>query len=347
MAGRKDITKLVKKVIINTKGHKQTVYVKTDDDKTKGVHLKDSKYSLHNQPREYTKIFKDKDGTEHLVYLDNSDGGYLIKTEVVKNLRFADRTDRDGNKGYYLGAIPSKDGMSGYLFLSTKKGQDYYTADAGRMDALWTMEKYRRKGVATAMHKFAKDVLKIKVNPAQTLTDDSRGFYGVDENKEFNDWFKGSKAANSKGEPLTLYHGSPDVRGLKRDGVFKTAHETMGVSNDNSYYFTDSHKVASSYADSTRAFDYQNAVSGVVPINLSLKNPLEIDAKKNIWRKYEIEINGEKLKGTKNIVKYARKNGYDGIIVKNVKDNYNNTDKTKTSVVYVVFKSDQIKILKS
>jgi len=49
------------------------------------------------------------------------------------------------------------------------------------------------------------------------------------------------------------------------------------------------------------------------------------------------------LIGTRSIVEYAQNNGYDGLIVKNVKDNYHNTQSTKPGTVYTVFSSYQIK----
>jgi hypothetical protein len=64
---------------------------------------------------------------------------------------------------------------------------------------------------------------------------------------------------------------------------------------------------------------------------LSLKNPLEID-----WQ-------GREWHGTREIVEKAKKEGYDGIIIHNVKDNYNNTTKTKPHNVYAAFSPEQIK----
>jgi GNAT superfamily N-acetyltransferase len=166
----------------------------------------------------------------------------------------------------------------------------------------------------------------------------------IDEN--FKKWFDGSKVVDKKGNPLVVYHGSPDLRGLKSDYIFKTIDERYGISNENrAYFFTDSYGIAKSYADPRRAFDYQNAEEGIVELYLSLKNPLIVDANNQIWRKFEKEINGEKIVGTRNLISYAQSKDYDGVIVKNVRDYYtNNEKKTSGGNVYVAFEPNQIKL---
>ena len=156
----------------------------------------------------------------------------------------------------------------------------------------------------------------------------------------FKKWFKNSKVVDKKGNPLVVYHGSPDLRGLKEDWVFKTF-----KSGEPSYFFTDDYKIAKSYADPRRAFDYQQAEEGVLSLYLSLQNPLTLDAENQIWRKFETKIGNNRLFGTREIIKYAQENGYDGVIVKNVRDYYNdNEKKSKGGNVYVAFKNTQIKL---
>jgi len=166
----------------------------------------------------------------------------------------------------------------------------------------------------------------------------------VEEN--FKKWFNGSKVVDKKGNPLVVYHGSPDLRGLKSDYIFKTSNERYGISNENrAYFFTDSYSIAKSYADPRRAFDYQNSEEGVMQLYLSLKNPLIVDANNQIWRKFETEINGEKIVGTRNLIIYAQSKNYDGVIVKNVRDYYTNNENKKIGGnVYVAFEPNQIKL---
>jgi GNAT superfamily N-acetyltransferase len=156
----------------------------------------------------------------------------------------------------------------------------------------------------------------------------------------FKKWFKQSKVVDAKGKPLVVYHGSPDLRGLKSDYVFKPRFD-----ENKSFFFTDSLRMAKSYADPKRAYDYQNAEEGVISVYLSIQNPLIVDAQNQIWRKFRTEIDGIELVGTAELIKYSKSKNYDGVIVNNVRDYYNNNENIKTGGnVYVVFEPTQIKL---
>jgi len=167
----------------------------------------------------------------------------------------------------------------------------------------------------------------------------SGGSTKLEDKPCFKEWFGDSKVVDKDGKPKPVYHGTPDKRGIEEDGVFKS------ILGNNAFFFSDKYSVAESYADDTRSYDYQNAEPKVYTTYLSIKKPLEINAMGAIWRKFETEIGGEKIRGTRNIVKYAQNNGYDGLIVKNVRDNYTgNTSKTPKSTIYTTFKPNQIKL---
>lgn len=154
------------------------------------------------------------------------------------------------------------------------------------------------------------------------------------------------KTFNEARIPDIVYHGSPDARWVKDVGKFQTSREVYkGDDDERSYFFTDSIKQASSYAKAERAFDYQNAEPSIIRAKIKMDNPFEVNAGGAIWRKFKMEIDGQELYGTRNIVKWARENGYDGIIIRNVKDDYNNTERTKSGNNYVVFSPEQIEIL--
>lgn len=167
------------------------------------------------------------------------------------------------------------------------------------------------------------------------------------DNQNFKNWFDGSKVVDKSGNPLIVYHGSPDIRDLMTDLVFKTAKQKFSNSTDipGQYFFTDSISKARTYANPVRAFDYQNAEPGIVGVYLSIKNPLIINADGKNWRKFKVVIDGDDLTGTAEIVEYARSKGYDGVIVKNVIDYYSKyeTRLNKPANVYVAFKQTQIK----
>lgn len=143
---------------------------------------------------------------------------------------------------------------------------------------------------------------------------------------EFQQWFRQSKVVDRTGKPLVVYHGSPDVRGILQHGFKPSSHR------GDAYFFTDNAQVANTYADDRRAFDYQNAEPHVLPMYLSLQNPLLIDAKKQKWRETERHI------------QLAKDHGHDGLIIQNTRDEYNMI-KTggRLSTVYVVFSPLQIK----
>jgi hypothetical protein len=186
---------------------------------------------------------------------------------------------------------------------------------------------------------------------------DNRTFYdsdpignangGIIDLLNFKNWFSNSKVVDYKNKPLIVYHGSPDLRGIKSEYIFKTSWEKFdeNESKNAAYYFTDNYNMAKSYADPKRAFDYQGAEEGVMELYLSLQNPLIVDGKNQIWRKFETTFNSEQLIGTKDVISYAKKNNFDGVIVKNVRDYYNdNVNKKSGGNVYVAFKPNQIKL---
>jgi hypothetical protein len=163
---------------------------------------------------------------------------------------------------------------------------------------------------------------------------------GMTTTSAFKKWFKNSKVADKKGNPIVVYHGNPDLRGFKETYIFKSR-----FADDKSFFFTDNYAMAKSYANPQRAWDYQNAEEGVIALYLSLQNPMVVNANNQIWRKFETTIDGVDIVGTRDLIKYAKSKNYDGVIVQNVRDFYNdNEKKTKGGNVYVAFMESQIKL---
>jgi hypothetical protein len=123
-----------------------------------------------------------------------------------------------------------------------------------------------------------------------------------------------------------VYHGSPDARGIIEKGFQKKVWGQMG---DRAAFFTDDPRIARSYADPHRAFDYQGAEPAVVPATVEFKNPKTIDWGGKVWH------------GTKDVIDKAIKDGHDGVVIKNVIDPYTTLEgsgkrlKQRTSTVYV------------
>ena len=128
----------------------------------------------------------------------------------------------------------------------------------------------------------------------------------------FRRWFGASKVVDGAGRPLIVYHGSPDVRELVQQGFRKSA------LRGHSYFATDRYDMANSYADPHRATgDYQQVEEGVVPLYLSIQNPMVLDGRGQVWR------------GTESAVEQARAAGHDGLILRNSEDWYHGPPKRK------------------
>lgn len=134
-----------------------------------------------------------------------------------------------------------------------------------------------------------------------------------------------------------VFHGTSDGRFLDSDPVFKSEQGRFGMGRDTGvHWFSDSQRNAQTYANKP-AFDYQNAEPKILPAFIKMENPLTIDAKNKLWR--EAQGRGK----TSDVIQQAIEGGYDGVVIKNVKDDYNNDSKTKPVNTYAVFDSYQIK----
>lgn len=141
----------------------------------------------------------------------------------------------------------------------------------------------------------------------------------------FKRWFGDSKVIDSAGKPLVVYHGAPDVRGIFADGFQARMRGEV-------FFAAADYAVANSYADAHRAFDYQNAEDQVIPLYLSMQNPMIVDAHGRHWKETERHVDE------------AKAAGHDGIIIKNSVDFYNNPKGNgKTTTVYAWFKPTQAK----
>lgn len=159
----------------------------------------------------------------------------------------------------------------------------------------------------------------------------------------FRQWFGDSHVVGSSGAPLVVYHGTPDSRGL-REGFQSNTERLLGASDpERAFFFTNSKRMAGSYADDRRAFDYQNAIPETLPVYLSISNPLIINAKGESWNKFEYTEGDKTAIGTRGIVQFAKEEGYDGVIVNNVRDHYDGNKNKRPASLYIAFEPTQIK----
>lgn len=139
------------------------------------------------------------------------------------------------------------------------------------------------------------------------------------ETPEFKARFEGSKALAADGTPLMVYHGTKSTFDNFRDGTT---------------FFSESAEVANTYAT---APEYAS-VPNVRPAYLNMKNPYIFDAEGFDWG--NIEFHGA-IRTTEDIANFAKDNGYDGVIIKNVVDDMN-AEMQYGKTAYAVFSPDQI-----
>ncbi len=139
------------------------------------------------------------------------------------------------------------------------------------------------------------------------------------EHEELRKWFSGSKALDAEGYPLVLYHGtSADISEFDAQKV-GSKHVDLEVGE--AYFFTTCTQTASWYA--IDAGEQSNGGANVMPVYLSLQNPLIVD-----FQEEGIEYLAEDIER-------AKAGGHDGLIALNYNDG-------TVSDHYIAFKPQQI-----
>lgn len=137
------------------------------------------------------------------------------------------------------------------------------------------------------------------------------------------------------------WHGSPDARGILKDG-FKTRKQVYDQKDDKPiYWVAKDHKVATSYANPHRAFDYQNSEPKTLPVQLSMKNPKVINWEGKPFRGRDKDGKGYAINDH---IEAARKAGHDGFVIHRVIDTYH--AKGKPSTIMGVFHPKNIRVKK-
>ena len=150
----------------------------------------------------------------------------------------------------------------------------------------------------------------------------------------FKKWFGKSKVVDENGEPLVVYRG--DRPGKE---VFTGRENPYNLIQGN-VFFSDNAEVAKFYTNQRTNYlispEQMNEADGLYGTYLSLKKPLEVDAKENSWT----DIPDPFDKGTiqiDDLGEIAQKKGYDGMIIKNV------YDQGGFGTQYIAFSPEQIK----
>lgn len=171
-------------------------------------------------------------------------------------------------------------------------------------------------------------------------------------------YFKHSKARDENGNLLTLYHGTMNAG-------FTRFENQLTDGRGAAFFFTDSRDTAVVYAGQEReafapsraeaslfekvsmiayregfAEKYNMEWKGVYEAYLDLRDPLELDAKGAYWDKLRGKMKGKPgtVHTTDDWAEYAREKGYDGLLVRNVRDG-----SEEVATVCVAFEPRQVK----
>jgi len=156
----------------------------------------------------------------------------------------------------------------------------------------------------------------------------------VTETDAFLRWFGSSRVVDAHGQPLVVYHGTPDARGIYLADVSRNGRlgfQQHPWSSSQAFFASDAPRVALTYADHHRAWDYQAAEPLLMPLYLRIENPMVIDAQGRKWSDTRVHVD------------QARHAGHDGLIIRNSVDDYRTTKHSKPSTVYVWFDANQAK----
>lgn len=162
-----------------------------------------------------------------------------------------------------------------------------------------------------------------------------------------------------------VYDAALDA-GLKHVGLHGT--DAFGFTTFNkdksaksqAFFFTNKYRVAETYSGVSGITRLTSKASqGNYEVALDMKKPLEVDCNGRVWNNIPYDI-GKKGKVTTNdIVAYAKENGYDSVVFRNILDpgpmlsdaeeqNIKTSDEAKkkwSATVYAVFEPEQIKSL--
>lgn len=129
------------------------------------------------------------------------------------------------------------------------------------------------------------------------------------EFQDFKNWFKKSPVVDESGNPLIVYHGTSQY--IKAFDPSKRGLSTSVPSARKAFWFSDSEENAKEFA-----YLASRRIGGepqVVPVYLSLQNPLVVDASVN-------KVTGEREERFSEVIARAIADGHDGVIFKNATD---------------------------
>ena len=138
---------------------------------------------------------------------------------------------------------------------------------------------------------------------------------------EFKRWFGDSKVTTEGqgyGKPLKVFHGT--------DAVFSTFRMSGGFDFPDAAYFSSKKSIAKSYTNN----------NNIMEVYLKIENPYITDAQGQSYNDFYDHLVSD--------MDYAVRNGYDGVIVRNIRDDWGQKSRGGAKAdTYIVFEPNQIK----
>lgn len=140
-----------------------------------------------------------------------------------------------------------------------------------------------------------------------------------------------TKVVGKDGLPMIVYHGTVRPR---KDGFTEFA--------DRPIFSFKQEGLASQYTHSRRDMWVSPDRTGyVIPMVMNLENPYVVDAGKRLWSNIAVDWSNEPV-DTDAICKYAKEHGHDGVIIRQVRDNMFDNERSAGDE-YIAFSSNQVK----
>ena len=143
------------------------------------------------------------------------------------------------------------------------------------------------------------------------------------DSKYFKKWFGDSKVVDESGKPLVVYHGSDT-----RFNEFKAQHIQLdyGQFFPKAIYFSSNENIAKTYT---------HGRNNIYDVYLKIENPFILDAEGQSYNNF-----ADALYSAMNNLNTSE---YDGVIVKNISDDYSQRGEGEIADTYIVFNPEQIK----
>ncbi len=251
-----------------------------------------------------------------------------------------------GQTPYVMGVMLQRDNQNQRLYIHDVVVEEKVSLSS--QDDLDTTGSSENGGnlFLTSILKKALDVKEKLTATTYSITDNT----GKQLTQEQADFFQDSKVRDENGNLLTVYHGTENG-GFT---IFNPKRSDDGIS----LFFTDNPDVAYTYSGVDAPIDTSKVKgrsewarqrgrgkAGQYPVYLNITNPLTVDGQGATWD--TIPFNGTE-QSTREIAQYAKENGYDGVIFKNIYDlgGHNNPavyGEALSSTAYVAFDSNQVK----